>query len=108
MLPIFLLFALQAIDIGLHVATDQFELIRTVSSLIAAGGALLMLLFARRAPAVGIIAGAGYLLLNGIFLAQNGLTNPATETLRVPLFGFIALTVILMIWCLKSARTRAA
>ncbi len=108
MLPILLLLALQAIDIGLHIATDQFELIRTVSSLVAAGGALLMLPLARQTTAIGIISGAGYLLLNGIFLAQNGLTNPATETLRFPLFGFIALTLLLMIWCLKSVRKRVA
>ena len=107
-LPTILLLAVQGLDVGVHIATDQFELIRTVSSLIAATGAILTLLMTRHARSIGLAAGVGYLLLNTIFLVQHGLTNPATDALRIPLFGFIALTLIFLVWCvMRSAKTNA-
>lgn len=103
MLPIMLLLALQAVDVGLHMATDQFELMRTAASVLAAGGAISMLFLARQAQWIGWISAGGYLVLNVLFLAQNGIENPATGALRLPLFGFVALTVIFIVWCIRRA-----
>lgn len=87
----------------MHVATDQFEPIRVVSNIIVAAGAVTILFVPRLARPLGLAAGLSYLLLNVVFLAQHGMTNPTTEALRLPLFVFVALTLVLLAWC--GART---
>lgn len=98
-----LLLALQGLDVALHIATDQFEPIRFVSNLIVAGGAILILVAARQSRIVGLVTGASYFLLNLVFLAQNGMTNPGTGALRVPLFGFVFFSVLLLVLCVMRA-----
>ena len=102
-MPTLVLLALQVLDVGLHIVTDQFELIRAISNGIAAGGAILILFAARRGRAIGGAAGITYLALNGVFLVQNGITNPATDALRLPLFGFVAFTLIALCFCVRRA-----
>ena len=102
-MPTLVLLVLQVFDIGLHIVTDQFELIRVISNGVAVGGAILILFAAQRARAIGGAAGLTYLALNGVFLAQSGITNPATDALRLPLFGFVASTLIALYFCVRQA-----
>jgi len=103
-LPMLIVFAAQIADILLHIASNQFEPIRFASNLVAAFGAIAMWLVARHARTAGLIAGAMYLLLNAVFIAQNGVSNPITNTLRLPLFGFMAVTLILLFWTWLRAK----
>ena len=89
---------LQAIDIVLHVATDQAELLRIAANLImlawiglAASGR-----FSGSPRLLAVTALVAYLGLNLTFLAQAGVTNPAQGgALRVALFVLVVLTAAL-------------
>lgn len=98
----------QFFDIAIHAATDQLEPLRVASNVVI----LLWLVL----PASSKISGykgrtgfasmAVYLLLNGIFLAQAGFTNPAQGgEVRWMLFLLVALTLTLAIWLLSIQRT---
>ena len=96
LLPLFLLGAAQVIDAGVHLATDQVEPVRLISNgVILAGGALAARLPSRAAP-VTLGAGLVYLALNLAFVAANGLTNPVTDAPRLPLLGFVAVSLGLL------------
>ncbi len=96
--PLALLIGLQGIDVLLHIATDQIEPIRIAASAVVALAGLAAV-FALRAPALFLVgSGLVYTAFNAMFLAENGLTNPETDSLRLPLFGFVILTVILLAW----------
>lgn len=103
-IPTLLLLGLQALDITLHIATDQFEPIRILSNVIISGGVIWMALSERNARSIAIVSGALYLLLNLVFLIQNGIINPATDGLRLPLFAFVIFTLLLLVWCLKRTQ----
>lgn len=103
-IPTLLLLGLQALDIALHIATDQFEPIRILSNVIIAGGVVWMALSKRNARSIAMISGGLYLLLNLVFVIQNGIFNPATDGLRLPLFGFVIFTLLLLVWCLKRTQ----
>ena len=87
---------LQVLDIAVHAATDQLEILRVSSN-----GVILLWLavvvfgkFKSKVPAIGAIG--MYLLLNLIFLAREGVTNPEQGGgLRVALFLFVILTTAL-------------
>ena len=92
---------IQLFDIIIHVATNQIEPIRISSNIII----LLWLAVVASGKintkflptAVGSIG--AYLLLNLIFLALEGVTNPNQGgELRVTLFLLVFLTVILSSW----------
>ena len=86
----------QVFDIVLHVATNQAEPLRIIANLAVlqwlAGAGL-----GRLRPnfhSTGVAAVVVYLVLNGAFLAQAGLTNPAQGGApRVALFVLVALTL---------------
>ncbi len=95
--------ALQVIDVVLHAATHQLEPIRVAANLLIG----LWLLFAadlpfrvagRRLPVAAGAIGI-YVLLNLVFLAQAGLTNPTQGGApRVALLVLVVLTTGLSIW----------
>lgn len=100
---------IQIFDAVIHIATDQLEPIRITSNLIIMawlvamlagwlGGRLRQLSFGT----IGI-----YLLLNLIFLAQHGLTNPEQGgALRTMLFLLVGGTVALSTWLTMRNRDR--
>ncbi len=93
------LLALQFLDIAVHVASDQAEPLRITANLVILVWAAFPF-SGRMSPAVRratLPALAAYLLLNGVFLAQHGLTNPASGGLRLALLAFVALTSGLML-----------
>ncbi len=87
---------LQVLDIVVHAATDQLEILRVSSN-----GIILLWLavvmfgkFNSKVPALGSVG--AYLLLNIIFLAREGVTNPGQGGgLRVALFLFVIVTTVL-------------
>ncbi len=92
---------LQAVDFVLHAATNQLEPIRVTANLIVLLWLALIAagrLTALRRPAAVTAIGA-YVILNGLFLAQAGLTNPAQGgALRVTLLVLVVLTTGLALW----------
>ncbi|MEO1071588.1 MAG: hypothetical protein AAFX77_04885 [Pseudomonadota bacterium] len=104
MLPVVCLIGLQALDALVHVATGQVEPIRlSASALIGLGGVLIVGVKARPGL-IASLAGMTYLALNLVFLAQHGLVNPATETIRVPLFVFVMGSLGLLAWTRHRTR----
>jgi hypothetical protein len=89
------LIIVQLVDIALHAATDQLEIIRVTSNLIILLW-LAVLVWGRlntNFSFVSIGAIAIYGVLNIIFLAREGITNAGQ--LRTTLFLLVLLTVIL-------------
>jgi len=88
----------QLIDILIHAATSQLEPLRVASNLIillwlaiTASGRLNV-----KSLLTAVVSITAYLILNLIFLASEGLTNPQQGgTLRVTLFVLIFITVAL-------------
>jgi len=89
---------IQLLDIILHAATNQLEPLRVASNLVIllwlaviASGRLKL-----RSRLLSVAAVSGYLLLNLIFLALEGVTNPQQGgALRLSLFGLVSATVLL-------------
>ncbi len=99
LLPLGLLIAVQMFDIAVHIATGQVEPLRIASNIVIVAGAFAAMRLAPGAARSAVwIGGLGYLALNLVFLAVFGLTNPATETVRVPLFVFVAVSLALLWW----------
>jgi len=96
---------IQLIDVAVHVATGQAELIRILSNVIIGGWAVWSLSGVARVRGAGLAAVAAYLGLNLAFLAMNGLTNPAQgDAPRVTLFVLVGLTTALALWTLSHRR----
>ena len=86
----------QLIDVVVHLATSQVEVLRIIASAV-----IVMAAVVARAVPVGsagitvIVVGAAiYLVLNVVFLVDAGLVNSVTGAPRILLFVFIALTLI--------------
>jgi hypothetical protein len=90
-------------------ATDQIEPLRVVANVLIAGWAVVAAV--RRAPAgrLAVPAALGaYLLLNAVFVALEGVTNPDQgDAVRWMLFALIAATTVAVLG-LSAARTRAS
>ena len=89
---------IQLFDIIIHVSTDQVEPIRITSNIIIIVWIIIALigLLKERFRGISIAAIVTYFVLNAIFLAQNGLTNPEQGgALRITLFVLVLLTVTL-------------
>lgn len=90
--------AVQLFDIILHAATNQLEPIRVASNVVIIVWLALVLfdkLSTRFLLAASIAIGL-YLVLNLLFLAREGITNPAQgDALRLMLFALVFLTVAL-------------
>ncbi|MBI1401148.1 hypothetical protein [Hyphomonas sp.] len=106
LLPSALLIAVQVIDVLVHFLVDQTEPMRIASNTIVLLAALWSLSGAAHSRAAIALAGTAYLGLNAFFLFQNGLINPATNAMRIPLFGFVGASLLLIAWLEKRIRTR--
>lgn len=102
-----LVVAVQALDVAVHVGVGQVEPVRVLSNGWLVGGATLALLDPSRRSAWLWASGALYTALNLWFLWTEGLFNPATDSLRIPLFGFVALTLGLTAWLGRADAPRA-
>lgn len=87
----------QVLDILIHVATNQVELTRIAASALILAGALAAMK-ATRPTLLLLCGGVLYLGLNLVFLAERGFTNTATGALRLPLFGFVIISLTALAW----------
>ncbi len=94
----FALILVQLFDAVIHIATDQLEPIRITANVIIIVWIIAALTgwIQDRFRSSSLAAIGVYLLLNLVFLAQNGLTNPEQGgALRTTLFLLVFLTVAL-------------
>jgi len=101
---------IQLFDILIHAATDQLEVLRVSSNIIILLWLALVVL-GRFKPKFLLTAFGStglYLILNVVFLAREGLTNPEQGgELRVLLFGLVFLTTTLSAFVAYSSRGTA-
>jgi hypothetical protein len=90
----------QVLDIVIHVASDMIEPIRITSNVvilvwlgIVVSGRLHHIPWRVASGFVGV-----YLLLNAVFVATEGLINPANDQFRTVLFVLVGVTVALAVW----------
>ncbi len=96
---------IQLIDIAIHVATGQVELIRILSNLTVGGWALWSLRAGARIRAAGPEALVVYVGLTLAFLTMSGLTNPDKGGApRLPLFVLVGLTTVLVLRAVSRRR----
>lgn len=91
----------QVLDIVVHVANDMLEPIRILASLLIFVwlGIVLSNRFDHMKARVDSIFVGGYILLNGIFVAMEGFTNPDNGgQFRTVLFVLVGITVALSLW----------
>ena len=93
--------AIQLVDIIIHAATNQLEIIRVFSNLIILAWLTVLMLnwLKRKWLQIAILSIGLYMVLNFIFLAREGLTNPEQGgSLRIMLFLLVFFTVTLSAW----------
>ena len=88
----------QALDIGLHAATDQLEPLRVASNVLLGLAAIAAARSSRFAGPILLGASGAYFAMNILFLFQFGLVNPNTDGVRYPLFGFVIASLALTAW----------
>lgn len=93
------IFIIQCLDILIHLLTNQFELIRVIASLLIMGWVLLFKSYTNKnliKPITSMTLSI-YIILNTLFIFENGWINPSNQRIRYLLFGFIVVTVILVL-----------
>ena len=83
------LVAVQVVDIALHAATGQLEMMRVIASLVLAAGAYWSVHNPKQAWLTLTVCNAVYAVLNVIFVSQNGAVNPDTDSTRIALLLFV-------------------
>ncbi len=97
-----LLAIVQIADIVIHAATGQLEPVRVAANVIVLA-LLAARSFGKPRQAWTLAAGAGYLALNLLFVAQHGITNAAQDgQLRVTLVVLVLATVSLLAMLLRK------
>lgn len=94
-----LIIVIQIMDIIIHLLTNQFELTRIISNGCVIAWVLLLQFNVHKIVfnLVTSITLSIYIILNGLFLLENGLVNPNNQSLRIMLFMFVLSTIILVI-----------
>ena len=87
----------------IHVVSGNLELLRVSASVMLVIGAWMVLTTPGGAKGVGGVNGFAYLLLNGVFLAVHGLSNPETGNLRLPLLGLVTASLVALAYHVRSA-----
>lgn len=95
-LPFVLLICLQVVDVVLHLTTGQVEPLRLLSNALIAFDAYHAVFADWYTRMFTYLSGLAYLVLNMVFLFQNGVINPDTGELRLPLFGFVVVSLCLL------------
>ncbi len=94
-----LIIVIQIMDIIIHLLTNQFELTRVISNGCVIAWVYLLQFNVHKIVfnLVTSITLSIYIILNGLFLLENGLVNPNNQSLRIMLFMFVLSTIILVI-----------
>ena len=98
----------QGFDVGVHLASGQLEPLRVAASLLIVGWAVVAVVRRDAARGLAVQAALGaYLLLNAVFVALEGPTNPAQDgAVRWMLFVLVVATTVAVLG-FATARTRA-
>ena len=96
---------IQAVDVFIHVASGQVETLRISASVMLVIGAWMILASPGGAKGVGIANGFAFLLLNGVFLAVSGVSNPETGSLRIPLFVLVTFSIMAFAYHVRLAQS---
>lgn len=99
----------QVVDVVIHAATDQLEPLRVIANgIILVWTALVMIRIvnADRWQAV-VVALGGYLGLNILFLAREGVVNPTNGEPRLILFALVTLTILLALELVRRSLQEA-
>lgn len=90
---------IQILDIIIHLLTNQFELTRVISNGCVIAWVLFIQLNVHKIifNLVTTITLSIYIILNGLFLLENGWVNPTNQSLRIMLFMFVLFTILLVL-----------
>ena len=80
---------IQAVDVVIHLNGGMLETLRISASVMLVVGAWMILASPNGARSVAAANGFAFLLLNGVFVAVHGITNPQTGNLRLPMMVFV-------------------
>ena len=101
----------QVVDIVVHVGNDMIEPIRLLSNgfiFVWLGIILSGRLHHIAWRTAGLFVGV-YFLLNAIFVATEGFTNPENgDQFRTALFVFVGATIALSVWLTNTIATRSS
>ena len=100
---------IQLFDIVIHIVTDQIELMRIASNVIIMTWVSALLLGRSSAHSRLVSYGAliMYAILNTLFVAMYGVTNPAQDgALRIVLFVLVFFTIALSVWMIHVSSKR--
>lgn len=103
--------AVQVLDIFIHAATDQMEILRVTSNIVIL--LWLAVLYLGKLRSSSLFASLGtiglYFALNLVFLAREGLTNPEQGGApRIALFILVFLTVVVSAFLTAKYRKHPA
>ncbi len=98
------LLLIQAFDVGVHLASSMLEPLRVAANVMLAVGGWMILSTPAGANGVGAANGFAFVVLNGVFIAVHGLTNPATGNLRLPMLLLVACSLLALVVHVRAAQ----
>ena len=85
---------IQSVDVAVHLIAGMLETLRISASVMLVVGAWMILTSPNGAPSVGVANAFAFLVLNGVFVAVQGITNPQTGNLRLPMMLFVVASLV--------------
>jgi len=93
----------QTLDVVIHAASGMFEPLRVTANAMLVVGAWMIFTSPAGARGVGAANGFAFVVLNGVFVAVHGMTNPETGNLRVPLLLLVAGSLVALWFHVRAA-----
>jgi hypothetical protein len=93
----------QTLDVLIHAASGMLEPLRVSANVMLVLGAWMILGSPAGAKGVGVANGFAFLVLNGVFVAVHGMTNPVTGNLRVPMVVLVVGSLVALMLHVRVA-----
>lgn len=93
----------QTLDVMIHAVSGMFEPLRVSANVMLVLGAWMILGSPAGAKGVGVATGFAFLVLNGLFVAVHGMTNPVTGNLRVPMVVLVVGSLVALWFHVRAA-----
>mgnify|MGYP005704273553 CR=1 FL=1 len=87
----------------IHAVSGMFEPLRVSANVMLVLGAWMILGSPAGAKGVGVANGFAFLVLNGVFVAVHGMTNPVTGNLRVPMVLLVVGSLVALWFHVRAA-----
>ena len=99
------LLIVQILDIVVHIAAGEVEVLRFTASALLAVVAIVGFVNVPGMVRLWVAVGAGvtYIAMNAAFVAVFGLVNPATDSIRTPLFAFVLASLLLLVLSTRAS-----